>query len=391
MSRHSYNDLLRALGRRELQPVYYLFGIEDILKEEVARAILDQALEPHERDFNFDQRGAAGLGPDDLHALVNTLPMMASRRVVMIRDIEVWKKKAPPREVLLRYLANPSSDTILLLLENAPASEEKRRDYEPDEALVAHTFAVDFEPLPPDRVARWLDHHAKQLGVVFGDGAAEHLAAAAGYHLGALRSELEKLTALGGDGPISREQVGDLVGVRHGETLEDWVAAVLADDTGRAIELGTRVLEQSGMSGVKMITTLGTSLIGLRLARSLHDKGSRGATLERALMERLRTLRAFGIGDWKRLTRSWSRAAGQWSGARLRDATRATLEADMALKGTRVSDDTGVLTDLVLRLGGSAAERPWGAKGDPVARESLGAASPAVGHTHTRAGSGATA
>ncbi len=363
MSRHSYNDLLRALGRRELQPAYYLFGSEDILKEEASRAILDQALEPHERDFNFDQRGAAGLSPEDLHSLVNTLPMMANRRVVVIRDIEVWKKKAAPREVLLKYLANPSNDTVLLLVENAPANEEKRREYEPDEALVAHTYAVDFEPLPPERVARWIEHHAKRLGIVFGEGAADHLAAASGYHLGALRSELEKLHSLSGQGPISLEQVGDLVGVRHGETLEDWVAAVLADDTPRALALGARVLEQAGMSGVKMVTTLGTSLIGLRIARALHEKGSRGGSLERALMDRLRNLRAFGIGDWKQLTRNWSQSAERWPAARIGGATRATLDADRALKGTRVSDDLGVLTDLVLQLGGSATRRPGDSSG----------------------------
>ncbi len=363
MPRHSHDDLLRALARRELQPAYYLFGSEDILKEEASRAIVDQALEPHERDFNFDQRSAAGLSPEDLHALVNTLPMMANRRVVVVRDVEAWKKKAAPREVLLRYLANPSSDTVLLLVENAPANEERKREYEPDGELVARTWAVEFTELPPERVARWLGHHARRLGVDFGEGAAEHLAAAAGYDLGTLRSELEKLSGLTGQGPISREQVGDLVGVRHGETLEDWVAAVLADDTPRAITLGSRVLEQAGMSGVKMVTSLGTGLVGLRLARAHYDKGARGGALERVLFDRLRNLRAFGLGDWKLLTRSWSRAAESWPGARLRLAIRATLEADMALKGTRVSDEAGVLADLVLRLAGSATRRPVGSAG----------------------------
>ncbi len=112
--------------------------------------------------------------------------------------------------------------------------------------------------------------------------------------------------------------MGELVGVRHGETLEDWVAAVLADDTARAISLAGRVLEQTGMSGVKMVTSLGGALIGLRLARAHYDKGSRGAALERVLFERLRAIRAFGIGDWKLLTRAWSRAAEAWPATRLR-------------------------------------------------------------------------
>jgi len=361
MPRHSHDDLLRALGRGELAPVYYLFGSEDILKDEAARAITDQALRPEERDFNFDQRSAGQLDPEALHALVNTLPMMAERRVVVIREIEAWKRKAGERAVLARYLENPSPDTVLVLVESAP-SEEKRRDWEPDEAIVARSYAVALEPLEPGRVARWLAFHAKRLGVTFAEGAAEHLAAAAGYELGQLRSELEKFASLAGDAPVTVAQVGELVGIRHGETLEDWVDAVLGDDAPRAIRLAGPVLEQSGMSGVRMVTALGTALVGLRLARALYDKGSRGPALERALFDSLRRVRPFGLGDWKVTTRNWARWAPAWPGPRLRAAIRATLEADMALKGTRVSDEGGVILGLVLGLGAEAGRETVGGR-----------------------------
>ncbi len=359
MPRRSYDDLLRALGRGELAPVYYLYGTEDVLKEEAARAIVDQALEPHERDFNLDQRVASAVDPEQLHALVNTLPMMATRRCVVVREVEAWRKKAGPREVLLRYLENPSADTVLVLQETAP-NEEKERNWEPDEALADRAWGVDFAPLPPDRVPRWLAHHAKRLGVAFGEGAAEHLASACGYELGALRSELEKLASLSDSEPVSREQVGDLVGVRHGETLEDWVEAVLGDETARALELTPRVLEQAGVSGVRLITALGAGLIGLQLARALYDKGTRGSALERAIFERFLKIRPFGLGDWKALARDWSRRAERWPAARLKTALRITLEADTALKGIRVSDDLGVMTGVVLMLGGQAVGRSDG-------------------------------
>lgn len=349
MPRHGHDDLLRALGRGELAPVYYLFGPEDILKEEASRAILERALEPHERDFNLDQRSAQGLDPEELHALVNSLPMLATRRVVMVRDTEAWKKKSGPREVLSRYLQNPSNDTVLILIEGAPP-EDKQKGWEPDEAIVGRAYAVSFDPLPPDRVIRWLAYHGKRLGITFAEGAAEHLAAATGYDLGLLQSELEKLGSLADTGPISRDQIAELVGVRHGETLEDWVDAVLGDDTPRAVALGRRVLEQAGVSGVKMVATLGTALVGLRLARAHYDRGLRGGQLERLLMDRLRQTRPFGLGDWKKVTGDWSRRATAWPASRLRKAVRSTLEADLALKGTRVSDDASVLTDLVLRM-----------------------------------------
>ncbi len=357
MSRHDYDDLMRALGRGDLAPVYYLCGPEDILKDEAVRAIIERGLEPAERDFNLDQRNAQGLEPEALHALVNTLPMMAARRVVVIRDIDLWKKKSGPREVLERYLANPSPETVLVLVERAPG-EDKERNWAPDPTLLAGSYGVLVDRLPVDRVPRWLAYHARRLGVSFGEGAAEHLALAADYDLGALRSELEKLASLEGEGPLSRDQVGDLVGIRHGETLEDWVEALISDDTAAAARLGPRVLEQAGMSGVRMVTAIGAALLGLQLARALHDKGNRGGTLERALWERMRAVRPVGVPDWDRFVKQSSRGAESWPGPRIQGALRATLDADLALKGTRISAEAGVIADLTLRLSRVPAHRP---------------------------------
>ena len=92
--------LFRGLAKGEIAPVYYLHGPEEILKDEAVRAILDRALDPAFRDFNLDQRSAAQLDPDDLFALCTTLPMMAERRVVVLRDLEARQAEAQaPRRV----------------------------------------------------------------------------------------------------------------------------------------------------------------------------------------------------------------------------------------------------------------------------------------------------
>ena len=37
MPRRSYNDLRRGFARKDLAPVYYFFGVEEILKDEAVR------------------------------------------------------------------------------------------------------------------------------------------------------------------------------------------------------------------------------------------------------------------------------------------------------------------------------------------------------------------
>ena len=73
----SRKDVGAALKKGALAPAYYLFGAEDVLKEEIVRGVIDRAVDPSIRDFNFDQVSATSLDPEMIEALCNTLPMMA--------------------------------------------------------------------------------------------------------------------------------------------------------------------------------------------------------------------------------------------------------------------------------------------------------------------------
>jgi hypothetical protein len=110
------------------------------------------------------------------------------------------------------------------------------------------------------------------------------------------------------------------------------------------------------MSGVKLVTLLGTALVGLGIARSLYDQGMRARGLEDAIFKALLKSRPTGLLGYKDEASRWARLVGRWPAGRLRAALRSALEADQALKSTTISDERGVLTDLVLRIGVRSAE-----------------------------------
>jgi DNA polymerase-3 subunit delta len=343
MPAQTYDALLRALAKGDLAPVYYLYGPQDVLKDEAVHAIADRALDPALRDFNFDQRSAGQLDPEAIFTLCTTLPMMAERRVVVLRDVEGWKRRPKTRAAFLRYLERPVPETVVVLVQGSTEAE-------PDRELVRGVCAVPCEALPADRARRWLLRRAGTLGVALEDAAADHLVAVADGDLGALAAELQKLAALGGGAPLSVEQVGELVGIRRGETTFDWRDAVLDGQAGRAAAMITPLLDQPGVTAVRLVTLLGTSLIGVGLARSHYDRGVRGGTLQQRLFDKIRALRLFGLPEWKAESGRWARWAAAWPAQRVRDGIRAACDADQALKNTAVSDERGILTDLVLRL-----------------------------------------
>jgi DNA polymerase-3 subunit delta len=349
MASHTLDALSRSIHQGQFAPAYYFHGPEDVLKEEAVRAILDRALDPSLRDFNFDQRSAAQLDGEELEALCNTLPMLAERRVVVLRDAEAWKRKTRSRTAFLRYLEDPSPGTLVILIQGSADESE-------DKELTRDTYSVKFSPLSLERASKWAVRHAGQLGLTLEPAAAEHLVRSLGTELGPLASEVAKLASLPGDQPVTVESLGELVGVRHGETPWDWRAAVLDGHTGRAVGLLPTILAQPGVSGVRLVTLLGTALLGVTLARTFYDQGSRGRALDDAIFKALLKTRPAGLLGYREETAAWARWTPNWPAPRARAALRAAVEADQALKSTTVSDERGVLVDLVLRISTSARE-----------------------------------
>src|SRR5437870_1375359 len=83
----TFDALLRSLKQGAPDPVYYLHGDEDVLKDEAIRALVDRTVAPAARDFNVDQRNAADLDPEAFHALVNTPPMLVAGGGAGLREV----------------------------------------------------------------------------------------------------------------------------------------------------------------------------------------------------------------------------------------------------------------------------------------------------------------
>jgi len=337
----TFDALLRSLKQRAPDPVYYLHGEEDVLKDEAVRALLEHAVDPAARDFNVDQRTIADLDPEAFNALVNTPPMLTATRAVVLRGMEQLRKTAKVRQELLRYVDSPNPTTVLVLVHGTTEP--------PDAELVR-------------RVERWMTHRAKQLGLTLAPEARELLLASVGTDLSRLARELEKLAPLCADRPATRDEVAALVGVRRGETLQDFVDAALERRAAAAARLVEPVLEQAGMNGVRMLSALGTALVGTALARAELDRdaprggGPRSDRLEAVLLSHLRAARPYGLGSWEQTALRWARWAELWTADELRHSLRLATDADRALKSSTLTDEAGILEQLVLSWGVRARE-----------------------------------
>ena len=333
---------------RRFAGAYYFHGDDDFGKDVAVRQLIDAAVDPATRDFNLEVRRGGDLEGETVASLLGTPPMMAERRVVVIRDIPALKKEA--RTALDAYLMAPASDLVLLLV--APAEAKQ------DAALMKRCATVDFAPPDGSRLQRWIVKHVEGLGGRIETGAADLLTSAVGADLPTLATELEKLMSYTGGATIDEDAVSAIVGVRRGETLGDLLDRIAARDVKGALGMMDVVLGQPKTNAVTLLMALSTQMFGIAYARALRDRGMAASRLSGELFGFLKAGGGAYTGrPWGEATAAWSRAVDNWTASDLDAALDALLGADIALKESRVSSEEQVLRSLILVLCGAGSSR----------------------------------
>jgi DNA polymerase III subunit delta len=341
---NAHRDLRKGIQQRAFERAYYFYGDDEYLKDEMLRQVIEAAVDPGTRDFNLDVRRGGEIDGESLLSLLSTPPMMADRRVVVVKDVQALKKDA--RAALEQYLAAPSPDVVAVLV--APAGAK------PDAVLSEAATAVVFEPLTGDRVPKWVAHHVTtSLASTITPTAVDLLISAVGNDLPQLAAELDKLASYTNGAPIDEDAVSAVVGVRRGETLGDLLDRVLAHDAPGALAVIDQVLLQPKTTAVSIVMALTTQMLALAWARAARDRGFPAIGIERELFTLLKESSAYPGRAWGEAVSAWSRALGGWKASELEAAIDALLAADYALKESRLSSDEQVIASLVLTLCGA--------------------------------------
>ncbi|MFI4912295.1 MAG: DNA polymerase III subunit delta [Sedimentisphaeraceae bacterium JB056] len=99
--------------KSEFCPVYVIAGKDSFLVNKECEAILSSLMDPEERDMAMYSVEANKAEITDVLDELRTLPFLAKKRVVVIRDAD--KFVSANREQLEKYLDNPSKKGILVM------------------------------------------------------------------------------------------------------------------------------------------------------------------------------------------------------------------------------------------------------------------------------------
>lgn len=340
-------ELLNAIEKRAFDPAYLFVGDDDFRKHEALTRLLDSAVDPATRDFNLEVRRGSEISAETLGSILGTPPMLADRRVVVIRDAGTLKKDA--KTVAENYLDRPAPDVILVLMQ---VGGEKA------DARFGKATTVVFDPITGPKLAKWIANRAETtFGTSITPAAIDLLQNSVGNDLSHLNVELEKLASYSNGQPIDDAAVAAIVGVRREQTLPALLDAVGARDAAAALRILSGVLEQPKSSGVFIVIVLGMQILGTGFARARLSRRVPPARIEGELMTMIKESGGYPGRSWNDAVAAWIRTAPKWTDADLFAAAATLHAADRALKDTGRTSEEGILQTAILAMCQSNARR----------------------------------
>lgn len=180
-----------SLKKGTVPAVCFLYGEEQFLVERAVQKLLELAIDPSLKDFNFNLYFGNESKGIDIVDTAQTLPMFSERRAVLVKRAE--QLKADALEAMLPYIQNPAPGTCLLMT-GVKIDQRKKFFLE----LKKHGVLVEYKRIYDNKLAGFIQTEAVAQGKPIETAAAELLAALTGNNLQELSSQIEKLAVYAG-------------------------------------------------------------------------------------------------------------------------------------------------------------------------------------------------
>lgn len=227
-----FASLKEKITQQRFSNFYLLMGEEPFYVERVLDLIMENALEPFERDFNQTVLYATDTTAADIVSMCNRFPMMAQRQLVVIKEGQSLKKQ----EELIPYLENPCPTTVLVLCYTGKNADKRTAFYKS-----AQKYGEVFESakVPEASVPSWIEKYVASCGKRIDPDAALLIFECAGNDLRKIVLEVDKLIkSIKEDAPrITAVDVENNIGLSREFNITELTNAIAAGDAPKAFKI----------------------------------------------------------------------------------------------------------------------------------------------------------
>ena len=325
-------ELKRLTEQNQLPSVLLFEGENDYFKQEAWQSLRRRFLPSGLEELNETVLDAPEA--DDVIAAAETLPLMADRRLVLIRDLPGLTGRSEADDRLTEYLCGHPPETALLVLYCTQKPDGRKKLYS---AIKKAGGVVTFSPLRDRELTSFVTGTFHSLGTECDERTADYLIFTSGSDVQTLVNEMNKLAAHAGDrGRILPEDIQALATPSTESTVFQMIDAIVAGQQARAFQL----LKAQRLAGTDQMAVLSLLLRQFRLLQ--HIKVMQYEKRDRNFIRSSLGLPSFAVDQY-------IRQASAYTGSQVKNALQLCLDADYAIKSGRMSME-GAAEAIVLKL-----------------------------------------
>ncbi len=326
----TWRYLEKSIQNGELKNLYCLYGEETFLIDEAKKALIQLAVRESLLDFNRDVFFASETSSRDIKNALETLPIMASKRVVIVHNVDSIKIKE--LENLKPLIEKPIETSVLIFL--AQTIDLRKAFFK---LFQSKGVVVKFNRVSEKELPFWIDKFANQAGVSIRRGASELLQHMIGPYLLEIRNEIEKVAQFIGDRKqIERSDVESVVSNTRMESIFQLINAIGVRDRISALIYLNKLLKH----GENVFGILALIARHFRVLLYIHEGLRFGFSKSQICLQA--KIPMFSLPQYINQTRDWP---PQKLGA----FHKLLLETDQALKSSSLSQHLW-LENLIVKI-----------------------------------------
>jgi len=323
-------DIIPAINKGTLKPVYYLFG-EDYYLIQTALDSINKALSPFITS-DFDKETFYGdkkpLG--EVIDFASAFPFGSEKKLIIFKQFEKVKDKKP----LVDYAASPPEFTILVLIHNGIILN---LNSEPYKSLSKYNFIFEAKELKGKYLLKWLVNHVEEKEKTISQENAQLLIDISGENRSMLENQIEKIiTFISEEKEISLNHIQSLSTRLKQFSIFDLQNAIGKKDKEKAINVAFNLLENSA-EPVFIVAMLTRYFTGV----------SRVGELTKEKIPPQQAARIVGTHPY--YYKDYQQARNLFSDTDLANVFRALLRADLSIK-TTTTDGKNIVTVLISEI-----------------------------------------
>lgn len=229
-------QLLEEIRHGVYRPVYLLMGEEPYYPNLVCKAILENCIDDFSKDFNETVCYGADVNAERIISEARQFPMMAERRLIVVREAQLCKDI----ENVSVYLQEPLDSTVLVILMSGASADKRKALYKNAQKVGA---VLESQPLRDYELDSWIQSYYRGRGLQIDPDAASLLGESTGTNLSAIIVETDKLlkNLPQGTTGITAQDIEKNVGISRQYSIFELTRELSVKNAPRALMIARRI------------------------------------------------------------------------------------------------------------------------------------------------------